>query len=575
VRRELLIAWLAALGIGAAAAAVYAPAADFPFVAWRDDTGLLQNRSVNSGLSGDSVGWAFTSTWGGSQGPVAWLSHLLDFTLFGSDAGGHHATSVLHHALNAMLLFGVLVSATGALLRSAAVALLFAVHPIHVESVAWVSERAGLLSATFGFASLWCYVAHARGDSPVARRFALVFLALSLLSKPMLVTLPLLLLLFDYWPLRRAPASGPQPAGGAAFARALGEKWPWLLLAATAAAVTLASHAQSPAVVGDAPPGLAARAANAVVASVVYLCKLAWPADLAVFYPYPRGASGAGHGALEVAAALAAIALIAAVAWRARQPAVRVGLAWYAIALLPVAGIVPIGPQALADRYAYLPAVGVYVAIVFGAGDAIARRPRGVRIAAAAGFAALLVPLAQASRAQLQHWSSSEALFRHATEVTRDNAPMHVRLATTLEGRGAPEAAIAEYRKALEIRPDLGHAHYQLANLLMATRQFDAAHEHYRQALDAGMTVASGMIGLLLVARGDVPAAVTHYRTEVQQQPGSAETRAMLAYTLSLAGDLPGALREYRVAAGLASEPSRWSAEIEALERRLREAAPR
>jgi tetratricopeptide (TPR) repeat protein len=576
VRREIAIAWLLALLIGAAVVAVYAPAVDFPFVAWQDDVGLLQNKAVRAGLSAESVGWAFTETWGSSHGPLAIASHLLDFTLFGSDAGGHHATSILLHALNAMLVFGVLASATGAPLRSAAVALLLALHPIHVESVAWISERAGLLGATFGIASLGCYVVHVRRGSPVAWRFSLLFLLLSLLAKPMLVSLPLLLLLVDVWPLGRTSRaeSGSQPAGSASLARLAAEKWPWLLLAAAFSVVTLVWHAHAPAVAGDAPPGLAARAANAVVSVPLYVWKLLWPTHLAVFHPYPRGSGGIGWGGLAIAGALGAIAIPAALSWRARHPATRIGLLWYAIALVPVLGIVPIGPQAIAERYAYVPAVGVYIALVFGMGDALAGRSRSVRIAAAALFLALLVPLALASRAQLETWRSSEALFRHATEVTRDNAAMHFRLATTLEGRGQLEEAIEHYRKAVEIRPDLGQAHYRFAGALMSAKQLDAAKEHYRKALDLGVANARDMMGLLLVAQGDLPAAITHYREEVQKSPGSAEARAMLAYVLSAAGDLPGALREYRTAAGLASEPSRWAAEIEALERHMR-GAPR
>jgi tetratricopeptide (TPR) repeat protein len=574
VTRDGAIAGLLALLIGAAVVAVYAPVADFPFVAWRDDTGLLQNPVVRSGLSADSLGWAFTSTWGSSFGPLAWASHMLDFTLYGSDAGGHHLTSLLLHALNAMLLFGALVSATGARLRSAAVAALLALHPIHVESVAWVSERGGLLCATFGFASLWCHVVHVRRDSPVARRFALLFLALSLLAKPMFVTLPLLFLALDPWPLRRAGAAGSETAGGASLARLAIEKWPYLLLAAVAAGVTLAAHVQAPAVAGDAATPLPARVANAAVSVALYLWKLAWPAKLAVFHPYPAAGDGVGWSALAVVVSLAALAVIAALALRLRQPALRAGLLWYAIALLPMLGIVPIGPQAMADRYAYVPAVGIYLALVFAVAELFARRSRARQIAGAALVCALLVSLALVSRGQLQTWRSSEDLFRHATEVTRDNAAMHFRLAITLEGRGRIEEALEHYRKAVEIRPDLGDAHYRLANALLATNQLDAADVHYREALRAGVEYANDMIGLLLVVKGDLPAALAHYREEVRRRPRLAEAHAMLAHVLGLAGDLPEALREYRAAADLAAEPSRWLAEVEALERRIRGEAP-
>jgi len=574
VTRDGAIAGLLALLIGAAVVAVYAPVADFPFVAWRDDTGLLQNPVVRSGLSADSLGWAFTSTWGSSFGPLAWASHMLDFTLYGSDAGGHHLTSLLLHALNAMLLFGALVSATGARLRSAAVAALLAFHPIHVESVAWVSERGGLLCATFGFAALWCHVAHARRGSPVAQRFALLFLALSLLAKPMLVTLPLLFLLFDRWPLRRVGTAGSETAARTSLARLAIEKWAYLLLVAVAAAVTLAAHVQAPAVVGDAAPPLPARIANAAVAGAVYLWKLAWPANLAVFHPYPISGGGVGWSALAVALALAALALIAAVALRLRQPALRVGLLWYAIALLPVLGIVPIGPQAMADRYAYVPAVGIYLAVVFAVADLFALRSRARQIAGAALFCALMVSLALVSRGQIQTWRSSEALFRHATEVTRDNAAMHFRLAITLDGRGRIEEALEHYRKTVEIRPDLGDAHYRLANMLLSTDQLDAADAHYREAIRAGVEHASDALGLLLVVKGDLPAALEHYREAVRRHPESADARAILAHVLGLTGELSEALREYRAAADLAAEPSRWSTEIETLERRIRGQAP-
>jgi tetratricopeptide (TPR) repeat protein len=278
---------------------------------------------------------------------------------------------------------------------------------------------------------------------------------------------------------------------------------------------------------------------------------------------------------LPIAAAAAAIALIAAIARPASHPAIGVGLLWYAIALVPVLGIVPIGPQAMADRYAYLPAVGIYAAIAFGAGDAIARRSRRDRTAAAALAIAVLMALAVVTRAQLAHWRSSEALFRHATEVTRDNAAMHFRLATTLEGRGRMEEALEHYRKAVEIRPDLGLAHYRLASVLMSLKMADAAHAHYREAVRAGVEVANDMIGLLLMSQRKLPEALAHYREAARRNPRSAEARAMLAYVLSATGDLPGALREYRAAAKLASDPLRWSAEIEAVERRMRGEPPR
>lgn len=553
--RDRAIAIACALVPGLVAALVYAPTTAFPFVGWEDDLRLLSNPTVRAGLSQEGLSWAFTSTWSGSWSPLAWLSHMLDFTLYAGDAGGHHAVNVALHAANAVLLFAGLRSATGAPLRSAAVALLFAVHPIHVETVAWVSERRGLLSATFGLAALWCHASDARRSEPRLRLQALLLFALALMTKPMWVTLPLLLLVLD-----RIREPVPPLAERAA------RLWPWFLLSSLSAAITVYAAEQA-GVIRTLPLG--DRMANALVTSVLYVAKLVWPARLSAFYPHPGLPGGTPWSALQVGGAAAFWIAAGTLAWWSGHRALRAGLAWYGIALLPVCGLVQVGSQAMADRFAYLPAIGLYVALLWPLGDWIGRRGRVAQGAVAATFAAALAALVVVSERQIDVWRSSETLFLHAVETTDANFTMHYNLANTLKDRGRVEEAIAHYRRAVEIHPGMARAHYNLANTLASEGRTEEAIHHYRAALAAApaFRAAREALGRMLVRQGDLPAALAHYREEVRRYPRSISARVSLAHLLRIAGDLPRAAATYEAAAALAEGEvaERWQAEAQAV----------
>jgi tetratricopeptide (TPR) repeat protein len=573
MRRDRATAAVTALLLGAAAAALYAPVADFPFVNWDDDVRLLKNPWVRSGLSTANIRAAFVTEWNANWSPLVWISHMLDFSLYGMDAGGHHLTNLLLHAANVVLLFGALRAATGAIWRPAAVAVLFALHPVNVESVAWVSERKGLLATAFGLGSLWCYAAHVRGGGPRLRRLAVVLLALGLMAKSLLVTLPILFLLLDRWPLDRLSAGGSDSGDRARrpLLRLVAEKWPYFALLPAAIAATLLAQQIGGAVKQFAALALAPRLANAVVSYARYLGKLLWPRDLAVYYPHPNLPGGTPWDAVDVAAAAALLVLLAAAAWRIGHPAVRVGLAWYAITLLPMIGIVQVGSQAIADRYLYLPAVGVFIAAVWGVADTLTERAPRLRIAAGGLFLALLVPLALASREQIELWRRGETLFRHATVVTDANYKMHFVLANTLRKSGRFEESIVEYRNAIEIHPGMGRAHYNLAKALDEEGQIDAAIEHFRLAAKNPLTAtrARAALGRALIRQGDLPAAFAHFREDVELRPNSVNARVALAHLLRLAGELPEAIRSYAEAAALAPHDDRWPKAIEEVRQQI------
>jgi len=557
-----------ALLLGAAAAALYAPVTDFPFVDWDDDLLLLKNPWIRSGLSTENVRMSFITVLQANWAPLTWISHMLDFSLYGMNAGGHHRTNLLLHATNVVLLFGALRTATGAIWRSAAVAVLFALHPVNVESVAWVSERKGLLAMAFGLGSLWCYAAHARCGGPRFRRLAMALLALGMMAKALLVTLPILFLLLDYWPLDRLSAGGSDSRSRARrpFLRLVAEKWPYFVIVSAAIAAAFQAQVGGGAVRQFSSLPLAPRLENAVVSYARYLGKLLWPQDLATFYPHPNLPGGTPWDAVDVAAAAALLALLAAAAWRIGHPALRVGIAWYAITLVPMIGIIQMGSQAIADRYLYLPAIGVFIAAVWGVADTLSERAPRLRIAAGGLFLALLVPLALASREQIEVWRRSETLFRHAIDATDANYDMHFSLANILKKEGRIEEAIAEYRNAIEIYPRMGRAHYNLALTFRAEGQIDAAIEHYRLAAKSPRGTAArarAELGRLLISEGDMPGSLAHFREEVALHPNSLDAWATLAHLLRYQGDLPEAIRAYEEAAALAPQDDRWPKAIE------------
>ncbi len=461
--------WKALLGtsIFALACAVYLPIRGHEWLNYDDDIYVTGNAEIQRGMNWQGVRWAFASRQGANWFPLTRLSWMLDVELHGRDAGGFLLTNLLLHALASALLFLALSKLTGELPRSAFTAALFAVHPLHVESVAWVSARKDVLSGLFFMLALLAYPSAARGREAWGARAALfACLALGLLAKPMLVTVPFLLLLLDGWPLGRltGPAGG---FDGRRLLRAVREKLPLFFLAAVSCLMTLRAQSTGGAMVSLERVAVSDRVANALVAYLVYLRKFLWPSDLAVFYPH----SGAQLPLWKplLAAALLLGATLLALRAGLRRGYLAVGWLWFLGMLVPTLGLVQVGSQAFADRYMYLPLAGLALALAWGVEGAVGSRGR--RGALLAGAALLVVALlAGVTRAQLRHWRDSLSLFSHALEVTDENHIAHAFLGAAYAERGQVAETIGHYREAVRIRPDFRTAANNLAWLVATAR---------------------------------------------------------------------------------------------------------
>jgi tetratricopeptide (TPR) repeat protein len=512
------------LGLVAAAALVYAPVSRHDFLWCDDDSYVFENGTVRQGLTAAGLEWAFAAPHVANYHPLTWLSHMLDVELFGLEAGAHHLVNVALHALTAVVLFLALRALSGALWAPAAVAALFALHPLRVESVAWVAERKDVLSGLFFALTLLAWAGFARRPGPA--RYAAVFacLALGLLAKSMLVTLPCLLLLLDRWPLRRS----------AGWGRLVLEKLPLFALSAAAAALAVASQESARAMGDLATLPLAQRLANAALALVGYLGKTFWPAQLAIFYPHPALVGPDSFSPLAprvLAAALLLVAITALAVWqRRRRPYLAVGWLWFTGMLVPVLGLVQVGEQSMADRYTYLPQIGLFVALAWGARDLARARPR-LRRALAVATPAVLVALAAASAFQLRHWRDGRSVFSHALAVTERNYFAHNHLGRTLENTGDLEGAAEHYELAVLIRPSAG-ALSNLGSVLSKLGRQDEAVARLEQALrlDPRSADALNNLGVVYRALGKPALAISLYERAL-----ALEERAATHYNLGSA----------------------------------------
>jgi Flp pilus assembly protein TadD len=510
-----------------------------------DDPGYVtENPVVRAGLTAAGAKWAATSLAMANWHPMAWLSHMADVSLFGLSPAGHHATSVLLHALNAALLLLFLHRATGRLPESFLAALLFALHPMRVESVSWVAERKDLLCAFFFLLALRCYLAWTERPSSRPRYVALCLLfSLALLSKPMAVTFPFVLLLADYWPLGRLadPGGGARPFLRSLRERAV-EKWPLFLLSALSCAVTVAAQEKGQAVLGLSALPPAARVANALVAWAKYVGLTLFPARLAAYYPLPPG----GVSLPSAAGALLLLAVLTALAFRLRRasPAFLAGWLWFLGTLVPVIGFVQAGSQALASRYTYLPHAGLFPAFVFGISALL---PPGSRWRRGA-FAASLVPLAVLSAATVReqrYWKDSTTLFTRALEVTGpNNAVARTVLGVAESRRGNLREAEAHFREAVRIAPRLCDPRLNLAHVLAARERLAESEGEFREALacNPGLPAIRLALAKVLVAEGRHGEAARILKDLSRRDPSAAEPFEVMARIRSLEGDEEGAL---------------------------------
>ena len=539
IRRHpgLLVCGALALGI----LVVYAPVRHFDFVTFDDPLYVTDNPPVESGLTAAGVAWAFTATHAANWHPLTGLSHMTDVELFGLDAGGHHVTSVVLHIVATLLLFGVLRTATGAPWASAFVAMAFAFHPLRVESVAWISERKDVLSACFWMLTLAAYVRWVRHPTPAGYALVVLAFVLGLLAKPMLVSLPVVLLLLDYWPLRRLPAV---PSVRALLPLVV-EKLPLFLLAALAAVATFWAQRAGGAVMPLDKIPLFARLANAAVTTWRYVGAMLWPSGLAIYYPYRTWNPFVAWSA----AAAIVTGCVLGVRAAPRHPYVLVGWLWYLITLLPVIGIVQVGAQSMADRFTYVPQIGLAIIAAWGAAEAVRGWRRGPVVLAVLSTALGVAWLAVTAR-QVGYWRDPETLFARALAVTHDNALAHISYGEALAREGRLDEARRHYEEALRLDPASPAAHLNLGNALARNGQIEAAEAHYREAnrLNPNLPEVHNSLGLLLARAGEVDEAIVEYRVALGLRSHYPEAHLNLGHALRRLGRFDEAATEYRAA---------------------------
>jgi len=598
MRREILIcAVLSVITLFA-----FWPVGHLGFILFDDHRYVTENPNVQAGITADSLRWAFTTTQASNWHPITWLSHMLDCQLFGLNPSGHHWVNLGFHIINTLLLFIVLRQMTQTVWRSALVAALFALHPMRVESVAWISERKDVLSVFFTMLTLWAWTQHARKAEVRSQKadarnlisdfrppasgyywLALGFFALGLMSKPMLVTLPVILLVLDFWPLKRMATdegrgtradlkSIPQLS---TFSHLLFEKLPFAALSLASCIITVWAQDKGGAVVAIDRLSWCWRVADSLVFYAAYLGKIIWPLHLAIFYPYIHIPAWefAGMGLVPILITIFCIRLARS------QPWLLAGWLWFMVMLLPVIGLVQVGMQSIADRYTYLPSIGLFIVLAWGMAGLASLSPRwrtGMVLAAAA----LITSCVLGTRHQLDYWRDNITLFNHATEVTRQgNSMSNFLLGNAYADAGDLEAATRCFRKTLQIAPDFEQAHDQLGQVLIQQKKFTEAEAQYAEILGLNPYSADAhkRLGDVLVREGRYSEAEAEYSNALMMKPDdadinqslniarlkaenernftnlynalnilpTAETHTQIAISLTIKGDYPDAISHY------------------------------
>jgi len=525
-----------AVALAAVTLLVYWPVGTCGFISFDDPTYVTNNPHVLEGVSREGVWWAFTATYAGNWHPLTWLSHMLDGQLYGIDPRGHHFSSLAIHTANVLLLFLLLTRMTGAVGRSGFVAALFALHPLHVESVAWVAERKDVLSAFFWFLTMLLYAGYVA--KPGIARYLSVVLAFAagLMAKPMLVTLPCVLLLMDYWPLGRFRRGAGRESS---IRRAVLEKIPLFALAAVSSGITLYAQQQGEAVMSLERMPVTFRIVNALVGWVSYIGKMCWPHDQAIIYPLDP-AMPAWWG-IAAGVGLTAVTFLA---WRdaERRPYLIVGWLWFIGTLVPVIGLVQVGSQALADRYSYIPFVGLFIMAAYGVPDLV-ERWRLPRHVLTGGAFIILAVCALATRHQLGYWRDSYTLFRHAVSVTGDNYLAQNELGVALAKQGNYDEAFLHFQESIRISPTYVNPYYNWGVALMELGRPGEAIGLLGEAvrLKPDFIGAYNNLGVALFKTGRVDEAIRSFSEALRLDPGNANARENLATCLQMRGTaLPG-----------------------------------
>ncbi len=530
------------------------------FISYDDDTYITANPNVKSGISFLSILWAFKSWDVGNWHPLTWISHMLDFELFGLNPTGHHMMNVLLHVCNVLLLFWVLGQMTGTFWRSAIVAAIFAVHPLRVESVAWVAERKDVLSGFFFFMVLASYLRYTR--RPSVLRFLPVFFlfAAGLMAKPMLVTAPIILLLLDYWPLHRfddnklveaKDALNNQEATNASALRLIYEKGCLFILSAASMAVTFIAQQYYGAVakMQDVPLGL--RISNAVVSYVSYINKMVYPRHLALVYPFPRHIS---LWSTLIFSFLICVVTVGVFVLKRRRYLL-VGWLWYLIMLLPVIGLVKVGDEAIADRYTYLPSIGLSIILVWLSAEFV-NRLGFKRLISAVIIVLMINILVICTRIQVKHWANSKTLYEHTLAVTENNYKIHNNYGMELGREGNQEEAVVHFKEALRINPNLTQAHLNISKVFLAQNRYDDVIAHCKQALqiEPDEELAYYFLGRACIGKGFYDEAMTNLRQAERVAPNWPLSYAGLAQLYYEQGQIELAIKALDKAIELAVE---------------------
>jgi len=539
-KTDFHIVFLVSLCLILAILVPYRQVIHFDFVGYDDELYVTENLHVQNGFTAKGVKWAFTTFHSANWHPLTWLSHMLDCELYGLNPTGHHWVNLQFHIANTLLLFFILLKMTGALWRSAFVAALFALHPLHVESVAWISERKDLLSTFFGLLMIFAYYRYVKVSSLKNYLLVIILFSLGLMAKPMLVTFPFVLLLLDFWPLERfqyksdylLQSERTTYYGFKGILLLILEKIPLFIPVVISSVLTFLAQKSEGAVKALGVLSLKTRIANALVSYVNYVSKAIWPDKLAVFYPHPGNTLAVWQ--ILGAALLIAIALFLAIRASKNYPYVTVGLLWYLGTLVPVIGLVQVGDQAMADRYTYVPLVGLFIIVAWGVSD-LFKKWHYRKVFLGISAAIILSALIACTFFQVTHWKNGITLFENAVNVTVNNYLSHNNIGIAL-GSVDLDRAIFHYKEALRIKPDFAKAHYNLANALAEQGQIDEAIDHYLETIRIKPDYADAYnnIGILLFDKGNYDEVVLYYTKALKINPQKTDTRMNLANVLFL-----------------------------------------
>ncbi|MCL6519684.1 MAG: tetratricopeptide repeat protein [Armatimonadetes bacterium] len=530
------------------------------FINYDDDEYVTDNSHVRGGFTLANVGWAFTTMHESNWHPITWLSHMLDCQLFGLNPIGHHLVSLLIHIANTLLLFGIFSILTGSIWKSGFVAALFAVHPLHVESIAWVAERKDVLSTLFWMIAILAYIRYVQSPRIATYIPVIAFFALGLMAKPMVLTLPFVLLLMDFWPLRRFSAANHSLFSTLTNKKLLVEKIPLFGLTISSAIVTYIAQQKglSVATLERYPVGM--RIGNALISYVSYIGKMIIPSGLSVFYPYPTViVTWKMVGALVIIVAITALVL-----WQSRRrPYLVFGWFWYLGTLVPVIGLVQVGWQAMADRYTYIPLIGLFVILAWGIPDLIESIRTGKQVGIkcqtadvrrnlilSAVACVLVIILAATTLRQVTHWRDSVTLFSHALKVTKENPVAENNLGLALTALGKHAQAIKHFKKALRIEPTWADVHHNLAIAYFESMDFEKAAFHFQKALkiDPRHARAHNNYGGLLLKQGRLDEAAMHFNKALMAKPDYAQAHINLGILLGIKGKSGAAVESYKKA---------------------------